>query len=253
MSNNATSRFTDRVGNYVKYRPGYPAEAIDYLVKESRLSSDSIVADIGSGTGIFTQLLLDLGCQVYAVEPNDAMRHEANRQLKHFPGYHSVNGTAEATTLPPKTANLIVCAQAFHWFNTSETKTEFKRILANGGKVALIWNNRDIEADEFAMAYEMLLQQQSGDYERVNHQNLAETDFVRFFKDGKYSLVKFHNQQIFDLEQLNGRAFSSSYAPTPETEAGKDFAARLEELFDSYKQHGRVKFKYSTEIYLGKL
>ena len=181
------------------------------------------------------------------------MRQAADEQLGNYPGYHSVNGTAEVTGLPAKTVDLIVCAQAFHWFNTPETKAEFKRILKPHGQVALIWNNRDVEADAFATAYELLLQQQSGDYERVNHQNLAETDFVNFFRDGKYSLVKFHNQQVFDFEELAGRAFSSSYVPAEETEAGRHFKASLQELFDSYNRHGKVVFRYQTEVYLGKV
>jgi len=253
MTNNSTSRFSDRVNNYVKYRPGYPPEAISYLEKECRLSPQSIIVDIGSGTGIFTKLLLEKGYTVYAVEPNDAMRGEADRQLKNYPGYHSINGTAESTNLPGKTADLIVCAQAFHWFNTPATKAEFKRILKPGGNVALIWNNRDIEADDFAIAYELLLKQQSGDYEQINHQNLAETDFVNFYRNGKFSLVKFHNRQVFDFEELAGRAFSSSYVPAEETEAGHHFKASLQELFDCYNKHGKVIFRYQTEVYLGKL
>jgi SAM-dependent methyltransferase len=253
MTNNSTTHFSDRVSNYVKYRPGYPPDVVDYIEKQCSLSQASVIADIGSGTGIFTRLLLDKGCSVYAVEPNDAMRKEADRQLSHFSKYHSMAGTADRTGLAAKSMDLIVCAQAFHWFNTPETKAEFKRILKPGGKVALIWNNRDIEADEFAMEYELLLKQLTGDYEKINHQNLNETDFVRFYKDGKYSLVKFHNQQVFNLEQFKGRAFSSSYVPAEETEAGKAFAETLTTLFDEYQEGGKVIFKYNTELYLGKL
>lgn len=253
MAHDPTKRFTNRVTNYVKYRPGYPASVIDHLQKHCHLTCESVIADVGSGTGIFTQLLLEKDNIVYAVEPNEAMRIEAERQLKHFPGFHSVNGTADTTGLSAKSVDLVTCAQAFHWFNTPEAKAEFKRILKPGGNVALIWNNRDIEADDFAVAYELLLKQQSGDYERINHQNLVETDFVRFFKNGKYSLTKFSNQQIFNFEQLAGRAFSSSYVPAEETEGGKAFKLHLKELFDNYQQNGKVVFRYNTEVYLGKL
>lgn len=253
MTNNSTSRFSDRVNNYVKYRPGYPPEVISHLEKECGLSANSKVADVGAGTGIFTKLLLEKGYTVYAVEPNEPMRRAADEQLRNYRGYYPVDGIAWATGLPAKTADLIVCAQAFHWFNTAETKIEFKRILKPGGYVALIWNNRDVEADAFATAYELLLQQQSGDYERVNHQNLAETDFVNFYRDGKYTLIKFHNQQVFDFEELAGRAFSSSYVPAEETEAGQHFKNSLQELFDCYNRHGKVIFRYQTEVYLGKL
>ena len=210
MAHDSTLRFSSRVANYAKYRPSYPGKVLDYLQHECHLTSQSVIADIGSGTGIFTKLLLDKGYKVFAVEPNDAMRREAEHQLKPCPHFHSVNGTAEATSLAGKSANLIVCAQAFHWFNNAETKAEFKRILAPHGHVALIWNNRCIDVDDFAIAYEILLKQQEGDYERINHQNLAETDFAAFYHDGKYKLVKFSNFQVFNLEQLAGRAFSSS-------------------------------------------
>ncbi|MBS1526496.1 MAG: class I SAM-dependent methyltransferase [Bacteroidetes bacterium] len=254
MPTDPTKRFSNRVDNYVKYRPGYPPEVIGYLEKECHLQAGSVIADVGAGTGIFTKLLLERNFTVYAVEPNDAMRHEADRQLKHFPSYHSKNGTAEATGLKHGSVDLVVCAQAFHWFNMPATKAEFQRILKPGGHVALIWNNRDIEADAFAIAYELLLKSLSGgDYERVNHQNLTETDFMRFFADGQYTLTKFHNQQVFDFEQLAGRAFSSSYVPAEETDAGKTFKAHLSELFDTYQKHGKVVFKYNTEVYLGEV
>ncbi|HVV55630.1 MAG TPA: class I SAM-dependent methyltransferase [Mucilaginibacter sp.] len=253
MSSDPTKRFTNRVDNYVKYRPGYPPEVIDHLQKECDLSPGSVIADVGTGTGIFTKMLLERGYTVYAVEPNDAMRHEADRQLRSFPQYHSGGGSAEATRLKAHSIGLIVCAQAFHWFNTPETKAEFQRILKPGGWVALIWNNRDIEADDFAVAYELLLKQPGGDYERVNHQNLSETDFVRFFKDGEYRLEKFHNQQVFGLEEFKGRAFSSSYVPAEESEAGHHFGALLDELFDTYQKKGKVVFRYNTEVYWGKV
>jgi SAM-dependent methyltransferase len=249
-SNDSTKRFTGRVSNYVKYRPGYPKEVIDYLEKECHLSDRSAIADVGAGTGIFTKLLLERNYRVYAIEPNDAMREEADRQLKHFPNYHSMAGKADLTGLTSQSIDLIVCAQAFHWFNTPETKAEFQRILKPGGQVALIWNNRYIEADLFAIAYDTLLKTQSGgDYERINHQNLTQADFDNFYAD--YSLVKFPNQQVFDFDQLAGRAFSSSYVPAEGTEAGKAFKLELKAVFDQYQQDGKVIFRYDTEVYLG--
>jgi ubiquinone/menaquinone biosynthesis C-methylase UbiE len=151
-----TQRFSNRVENYVKFRPGYPDEAISFLVKEAKLSIHSVIADVGSGTGIFTRLLLDQGFTAYAVEPNDAMRESAGKQLHTYPNFHSVNGTAELTTLSNHSIDLVVCAQAFHWFDQQKTKIEFKRILKPNGLVALIWNNRQIDIDEFAIAYELL-------------------------------------------------------------------------------------------------
>jgi ubiquinone/menaquinone biosynthesis C-methylase UbiE len=252
MSNDSTQRFTDRVSNYVKYRPGYPQEVIGYLEKEGHLSTHSAIADVGAGTGIFTRLLLEKGYNVYAVEPNEAMRGEADRQLSHFPGYCSLAGRADLTGLASQSIDLIVCAQSFHWFNTTETRVEFQRILKSGGQVALVWNNRDIRADAFAAAYDALLKTLSGgDYETINHQNLTPADFKRFYKDAKYVLTKFQNRQVFDFEQLAGRAFSSSYVPPEDTDAGKAFKADLKAVFDSHQQDGKVVFRYDTEVYLG--
>ena len=251
MSNDPTKRFSDRVSNYVKYRPGYPKEIINHLEKECYLSAHSVIADVGAGTGIFTKLLLEKGYKVFAIEPNDAMRDEADSQLSNFPGYHSMVGKADLTGLTSQSINLIVCAQAFHWFNTPETKAEFQRILQPGGPVVLIWNNRDIEADAFAAAYDALLKTLGGDYERINHQNLKEPDFVRFYKNGNYTLTKFANQQVFDFEQLAGRAFSSSYIPAENTEEGKVFKSALKAIFDQHQRDGKVIFRYNTEVYLG--
>lgn len=181
---NPTQRFSNRVENYVKYRPGYPTEAIDDLVKLAHITSQAVIADIGSGTGIFTQLLLDKGYTVYAVEPNDAMRASAVKQLSGYSNFHSVNGTAETSTLSNSSVDLIVCAQAFHWFDQHKTKAQFKRILKPKGLVVLIWNNRQIDVDEFAIAYELLLQQHGSDYKEVNHRNITDVDYSNFFKDG---------------------------------------------------------------------
>ena len=170
MEADPTTRFSDRVDNYIKYRPGYPPEVLQYLKDKCNLSSQSFIADVGAGTGIFTQLLLEQGYTVYAVEPNEAMRDAAIAQLSSNQKFIPVNGTAEATTLTDASADLIVCAQAFHWFNNEATRLEFERILKPTGKVALIWNNRLTKVDEFSVAYDALLKNDSVDYNKVNHQ-----------------------------------------------------------------------------------
>lgn len=241
------------MANYVKYRPGYPDAVLEYLEHQCHLNNQSIIADIGSGTGIFTKLLLDRGYTVNAVEPNEPMRFEAERQLDNYSRFHSIDGIAENTNLPDSSADLIVCAQAFHWFNNEETKAEFKRILKPEGQAALIWNNRDVAADDFAIAYDGLLKQQSGDYERVNHQNLTKEDFARFYKHGKYQFASFPNVQVFNLEQLTGRAFSSSYLPAEDSEAGKTLSLLLRDLFNEHQKDGTVLFRYNTEVYLGRV
>lgn len=249
----STQRFTNRVDNYTKYRPGYPNAVLQLLRTSGHLSANAVVADVGSGTGIFTKLLLDEGYTVYAVEPNGAMRQAADDSLGGDKKYHSINGTAEATTLKAHSADMMVCAQAFHWFDAHKTKAEFARVLKPSGNVALIWNNRQVEVDEFSINYELLLQQQASDYKRVNHQNLTEANFNAFFKDGKYQLTRFPNTQVFDMEGLAGRAFSSSYVPSEETPEGALFLKKLQELFDRHQNNGTVNMEYQTEVYLGEV
>jgi len=253
MRADSTKRFSNRVDNYVKYRPTYPPQVMEYLANKCHLNEQSVIADIGSGTGIFTKLLLDKDYSVYSVEPNQSMRKRAEHDLKQYPKFTSIEGSAEDTTLAPYSIDLIVCAQAFHWFCNEETKKEFKRILKPDNCVALIWNNRQTDADAFAIAYELLLQEKTPDYSEVNHQNLAETDFINFYKNGQYTLVKYPNVQIFDFDGLKGRAFSSSYVPAEDTEEGQQFLAALQEIFDQYQVKGKVKFTYQTEVYLGEL
>jgi len=253
MISDPTKRFSDRVDNYVKYRPGYPPEIITYLEDEFKLTTGSIVADVGAGTGIFSKLLLDASFTVYAVEPNGPMRDAAVEQLGYNRNFIPTEGTAEATNLPDKSVDCIVCAQAFHWFNNERTKAEFKRILRDGGCVALIWNNRLTDAGEFLKAYDELLKNGSVDYNKVNHQNVGDIDFKVFFKDGHYQLKKFPNEQVFNEEGLIGRAFSSSYVPPEDTDAGKKFLVLLKAIFSRYNVNGKVSFQYQTEIYSGEV
>jgi len=251
MEADPTKRFSDRVDNYVKYRPGYPPEVLEYLKDESELSPGSVIADVGAGTGIFTRLLLEQDYKVYAVEPNEAMRDAAIAQLSAGRNFTAVNGTANATTLATGSVDLIVCAQAFHWFNNEATRVEFKRILKDTGKVALVWNNRLTKADAFAIEYDALLKNDSVDYNKVNHQNVSDIDFKAFFKDGAYELKKIPNAQVFDEDGLIGRAFSSSYVPPQGTAHGDKFLNLLKELFSRHNENGKVSFRYETEIYLG--
>jgi len=253
MPSDSTKRFSDRVDNYIKFRPGYPQEVLAFLKQECKLNADSVIADVGAGTGIFTRLLLDEGYKVYAVEPNQPMRDAAIEQLSAYKTFTPVDGTAEATTLPDKSADLIVCAQAFHWFNDAKTRIEFNRVLKDTGKAALIWNSRQTDVDEFAKAYEALLKHDGIDYNKVNHRKVRDIDFKAFFKDGVYTLTKYANTQIFDEAGLIGRAYSSSYVPKENTAEGEKFLVLLKEIFNKYNVDGKVSFVYETEIYLGEV
>lgn len=250
----ATQRFTNRVGHYVKYRPSYPQQAIDFLYDELGFAEATAIADVGSGTGIFTSLLLDRGSRVYAVEPNDAMREAAERQFADRPGFASRVGTAERTGLDDEAVDRIVCAQSFHWFDQDRTKAEFARVLRPDGIVALVWNNWHSALNPFTTDYEALLNAFGNDYRRVRHTNIQASDFERFFKDGVVHKRTFGNRQQFDLEGVQGRLLSSSYIPM---EGEPQYDAMIDELRRIYAKHadenGLVTFDYVTDIYYGEL
>ncbi len=174
-------RFSNRVENYVKYRPGYPPEVLGLFRNEMGLTPDSVIADVGSGTGISSRLFLENGNEVFGVEPNDAMRAAAEEFLAAFPNFHSRNGTAENTGLPDASVDLVIAAQAFHWFDPEKTRTEFKRILKEDGFVALIWNERQLATTPFLREYEQFLLKFASDYTKVRHENIDEEKLSDFF------------------------------------------------------------------------
>jgi len=248
-----TQRFSTRVENYIRYRPGYPPAVVDLLQAECGLSPESAVADVGSGTGLLSEPLLKLGCQVYGVEPNDAMREAGERLLAHYPRFVSVAGTAEATGLPDGVVDLVTAGQAFHWFDRGRARAEFARILRAGGWVALAWNERRTEGTAFLVKYERLLQHFAIDYAAIDHRNV-DADVIRaFFAPGDVAVGVFDNVQVFDFDGLKGRLLSSSYMPEPGHPAFTPMLAALEELFAAHESNGHVAMAYDTRVYYGRL
>jgi len=246
---NATTRFSDRVGNYAKYRPGYPPEVITLLAEKCGLLPTGVVADVGSGTGIITRMFLENGNTVHAIEPNAPMREAAEADLVAFPAFHSHAGSAEASGLPSASVDFIVAAQAFHWFDRAKTKEEFIRILRPGGWVALVWNERRIDTSPFLAAYESLLKEHATDYHWVNHVNIGTDVVADFFAPAPLHVATFPNSQFFDLEGLKGRAFSSSYVPNKGQPGHDDVIIGLEAIFQNHAENGLVEFEYLTNIY----
>ena len=247
----ATRRFTSRADNYARYRPTYPAAALDWLWSAAGLSAGRAVADVGSGTGILTALLLARGATVYAVEPNAAMRAAAEAALGHHPGFVSVDATAEATTLPDASVELITAGQAFHWFEAEAARAEFGRILRPGGAVALIWNSRDKGAGGFVADYEALLNAFAPSYRRVRHGSRMDK-IARLFAGG-YEMRVFDHERPLDYDSLLGGLLSGSYSPLPGDPRYEPMVARLEVLFAAHQRDGRVVMPYRTQVYFGRL
>lgn len=248
-----TERFSDRVGNYVKYRPSYPLEILDLMRDRCGLTTGSIVADVGSGTGIFAQLLLKTGCRVYGIEPNAPMRQAAEAMLANLENFVSLAATAEETTLPDQSVHIITCAQAFHWFDRTRCKREFKRILKPNAWVALIWNERLIDTTPFLCGYEQLLLDYATDYEQVNHTQIDDAVLQDFFAPHTFQKYTIPNQQLFDYEGLKGRLLSSSYAPHDAHPAYQPMLEALRKLFETHQKNGLVSFDYDVNIYLSHL
>lgn len=247
-------RFSRRVNDYVRYRPGYPDELANVLQRRVNYHNEQVVADIGSGTGISTRFFLDRGNLVYAVEPNQDMRSAAEEWLGSYSKFRSIAGRAEYTTLESRSIDLVVAAQSFHWFDAVEARSEFERILRPGGAVALLWNERKIDTTPFLQAYENLLQEFSEDYRRVSQRYIAtERSMERFFGPELWGSEEFTNRQGFDREGLIGRAMSSSYLPLAGDARHEPLLAGLNRLFDEHAVSGKVWFEYATKLFWGRL
>jgi SAM-dependent methyltransferase len=212
------------------------------------LTPHSVMADIGSGPGISARMFLENRNTVYCVEPNDAMRAAAEQLIGDFPGFKSINGTAEDTTLPDRSIDIVISAQAFHWFDPERTRPEFERIIKPGGFAALIWNIRQLEGTPFLVEYEQFLIDNANDYGAVRHDNITDDEIAAFFKQG-YKKATFDNEQIFDFAGLRGRMFSSSYMPAENTDRGRVVEKELRILFDKHAENGKIRVSYDTNVF----
>jgi len=252
MSRAPTTRFSDRVENYIRYRPGYPSEVLQLLRTECGLVPGHVVADIASGTGAFTQLLLENGNRVFAVEPNTEMREAGKRLLGSYDAVTWVAGTAEETTLPRASVDFVTAAQAAHWFDLDRSRTEFVRILKPHGWCVLIWNERRTESTPFLREYEQLLLIFGTDYQEVRHENTTVT-ISRFFSPSPYQERVFEFRQSFDYEGAAGRLLSSSYAPLEGHPRHAPMMEELKRIYRAYEQQGMVEFEYNTRVFYGRL
>ena len=249
----AKQRFSSRVADYVRYRPGYPLGLYDLLNKECGLRPEHAVADIGSGTGFLSKLFLDRGNAVFGVEPNGEMRAGGEEYLRDYTKFTSVTGSAEATTLDDASVDFVTAGQAFHWFDPVAARREFLRILKPGRFVVVAWNDRRISESRFGREYEDLLVRYGTDYSRVREAYPEADAMGSFFGANSLQSRELPNFQEFDFDGLAGRLRSSSYAP-PEVHANYEpMMAELKRLFAENQVDGRVRMSYTTQIHFGQL
>lgn len=250
----SAARFSNRVQDYVRYRPGYPPALLQWLHDEQHVARGARVADIGAGTGISSQFLLAAGHPLTAVEPNADMRAAAEHWLSgDYPDFQAVDGTAEATGLADASVELVSAAQAFHWFDTAAVRREWQRILIPGGHVLVYWNSRLLDASPFLRGYEQLLLEFGTDYSAVAERYQDDAQMRDWFADGLQAIGHFPNVQMLDFDSLRGRLLSSSYAPVAGQPKHEPMLAALRTLFDTHAIDGRVAFEYQTRAFLGTL
>jgi SAM-dependent methyltransferase len=248
----SVERFSSRIADYIKYRPGYPSEIITLLTRDCGLRIDSVIADIGSGTGKLTELFLANSNLVFGVEPNAGMRSAAEQILKSLPNFKSIDGNAESTGLDNSSIDLITAGQAFHWFDPDKFKLEAKRILKPTGWVVLTWNARKLVSTPFLEDYEHLLLTYGTDYQDIRHEK-AEELIPKFFAPKSCKAAVFPNEQVFDFEGLKGRVRSSSYTPEPRHPRFEPMMEELRNVFDRHQKNGSVVFEYDTKVFYGQL
>jgi SAM-dependent methyltransferase len=248
-----TGRFTDRVTDYARTRPGYPPAVLDVLRSDLGLVPAHVVADVGSGTGLLSRLLVDNGNVVYGVEPNQAMASVAAADLASSGRFHPVAGRAEGTGLAGRSVDLVTAGQAFHWFSVPETRAEFLRILRPGGGVALVWNLRRLDSTPFLRDYEAFLHRWSTDYAEVSERYANPAALQALFGAGGWREHSFGHSQLFDLDGLRGRLLSSSYTPKEGDPRRASMLAALPEVFGAHAREGRVSFDYDARVFLGRL
>jgi SAM-dependent methyltransferase len=243
---NPQERFSDRAKDYAKYRPSYPAEAIARILEGLNRTNSVIAADIGAGTGISSRLLADRGIKVIAIEPNEAMRQVAATH----PLVEWRDGSAEATSLPDNSIDLIACFQSFHWFNPEPTLQEFDRILKPGGKIALIWNDRDFEGgDEFTCRHNLIIIKASNNspiHSRLDGK--SDLSINSLLPNVKHYIFPY--REALTKDSLIGLALSASYIP----KTGKAYELLIENLTQLHQEYrdenDLVYLQYKTSVYL---
>jgi len=239
-----TERFSGRVGAYVKYRQGYPETLVPLVEKKGHLTTHSIIADVGCGTGLLAEAFLKRGYAAVGVEPNQEMRESAEQRLRCFSRFRSLPGSAEATGMEPGSVDLVAVGRAFHWFNTGRALAEFSRILKPGGSCAIVWNRR--KASPFTGAYDAFLQTYCDDYREMRS---AREQQRKLLEEAGFCLVTLEHFESCTLEQLRGRILSLSVTPDPRHPKFETMLLAVDRLFREHEVQGQVRLEYDTLVY----
>ncbi|REJ79111.1 MAG: class I SAM-dependent methyltransferase [Acidobacteria bacterium] len=243
-----SDRFSNRVENYIKYRPRYPETMLEVFRQDMRLKPSSVVADIGCGPGQSSQPFLEYGCRVFGVEPNKLMRRAAEDLLSEYRRFSATDGNAHETGLEESSIDVVIAAQAFHWFSDDRTVEEFGRILKPKGYAALIWNERKLDETPFLRDYESLLLEYGTDYESVRHDVISVAELKGMFgRDVR--VATYQNVQTFDFEGVKGRLLSSSYTPAEDDPSFEPMLSKLRSVFAEHNENGRIQILYDTNVF----
>ncbi len=246
--------FSQRVENYIKYRPGYPVEMLDILVKECGLTADWRVADVGSGTGLLLRLFLDFGCSVIGVEPNAEMRCAGDQILSGYPYFTSMPGSAESTGLEDKCVDLVSAGMALHWFDLPRARDEFRRILTPPGWIAVVWHRMLTGPELFMERYTSLVQKYSPGWTETQRRDQPGSSInLPGFFGGDYRRATFPTRQIVDWNGLSDRTLSIAHAPQPGDSNYQSMFDELGEIFIRHEVKDHVTLEYETELYYGRL
>ena len=252
MSTDSVNRFSYRAENYDRFRPNYPAGLVTFIHAHVGITAEHTIADIAAGTGIFTEQLAAWGNPVYAVEPNPYMRRKAHHRLAAYGNCFLVEGTAESTNLPDHSIDLLVSAQAFHWFDPLKTKVEFKRVGRGDVHVAIVWNLRNTATD-FEAGYEAVIRTYGIDYLKVSQQKMDKAEVLAFFAPASPVYRVFGHMDFLTFEQLRGRTLSYSYMPDEKSPLWSEMLDALEALFDRHQRDGQVRLSYKTRLFIGRI
>lgn len=237
-------RFSRRVDNYIKYRPRYVRAVLEVLRTDCGLTPAHTIADIGSGTGLLSELFLQNGNAVLGIEPDTEMRAGGDYYLRAYPNFTSIAATAEATTLGSNSVDFVTAGQAFHYFDGDEARREFRRILKPHGWVVLMWNVHRTTASPFARAFEAFWPT------RGTREQIVEP----FFQPMGYTERVFPNPLVCDWPTLQGRVLSNRSGSLQDQDQWlSTMLGDLRALFQAHHVDGKVAIEQDLHVFYGQL